>query len=182
MPKYVMKNGLKKQPFDGFRDKVLDNGIKVREYVSFVFEPNKVIETGDFDLSNWVKAKYLVEIKDESDNKKSIIEEYGEKTEDFDSEKLDDEKLGELNKEVVIDNKENNIDGEDEEKDDEEDEDGKDEEEDEDEEESDIKKNDIKYETMGDGFFRCIICGKILKSEKRMSTHIRKKHSRLESK
>jgi hypothetical protein len=170
MPKYKMKNGLKKQPFDGFRDKVLDNGIKVREYVSFVFEPNKVVDTGDFDLINWVRARYLIEIKDESDNK----EEHGEKTEDFDSEKLDDEEFGELNKELVIDNKENNID-EDEEDEDEDDGDDGEEDEGEDEEESDIKKNDIKYETIGDGF-RCIICGKILKSEKRMSTHIRKKH------
>lgn len=170
MPKYMMINGLKKHPFDGFRNKVLENGIKVRENISFIFEPNKVVDTGDFDLSSWVEAKYLVEVKEE----KNIIDEHDEKKEDIDLEKLEDEKLDESDEEVVsketleviIDNKEEYID-----------EDDEDEEENDD---SDIEKNDIKYEMVEDGF-KCTICGKVLKSEKRMSTHIRKKHSKLES-
>lgn len=174
MPKYIMVNVLKKHSFDGFKNKVLDNGIKVRENVSFIFEPNKIVDTGDFDLSSWVKLKYLTEIKEEE--KKDIIDEDNEKEENImivSSKNVGPEKLEDkIDNEVDINNKECEVENEiEDEEDDVDDKIGKD---------NNSNEDDIKYEKIEDGF-RCIICGKILKSEKRMSTHIRKKHSKLES-
>lgn len=172
-----MRNELKRQSFCGSKViNVLNNGVKIWGVRDFIFEPNKVVDTEDFDLSSWVKLRYLIEIKDEVKDE-SIIDEYGEKIEDIDLKNVEDEKEDEFNEqviskeidEVVIDNKEEDT--------------YEDENEDENEEEeddSDIEKNDIKYEMVEDGF-KCTICGKVLKSEKRMSTHIRKKHSELES-
>lgn len=179
MPKYIMRNGLKIQSFCGSKIiKTLDNGVKIGGVRDFVFEPNKVVDTGDFDLSSWVKLKYLIEIKEEE--KKNIIDEDNEKEENIlvvsskniGSENLEDK----IDNEVDINNKECEVENEVEN----EIEDEEDDTDDKIEKDNDSNEDDIKYEKIEDGF-RCIICGKILKSEKRMSTHIRKKHSKLES-
>lgn len=167
MPKYMMKNGLKKHPFDGFRYKVLKNGMKIRENVSFIFEPNKIIDTGDFDLSNWVEARYLIEVKEEEVKEEKSIDNSDEILENisiFSSDNVEFEKSEEDTEE------------EDTEEEDSEEEDSEDEDEIEEKKyNNDINDDNLKYDKIDDGF-RCIICGKILKSEKRMNTHIKKKH------
>lgn len=175
MPKYVMRNGLKRQPFCGSKTiKFLDNGVRIGGVRDFIFEPNKVVDTGAFDLSSWVKLKYLIEIKEEE--KKDIIDEDNEKEEKIlivSSKNVGSEKLEyKIDNEADINNKK--CEEEDEIEDEEDDADDKI------EKDNDSNEDDIKYEKIEDGF-RCIICGKILKSEKRMSAHIRKKHSQLES-
>ena len=63
MPKYMLTRDLRRQPLVGHR--LLDrNGVKITENITYVFEPQKIVDTGDVSMQHWVGDGVLVEIKD----------------------------------------------------------------------------------------------------------------------
>lgn len=72
MPKYMLTRDLRRQPLVGHR--LLDrNGVKITENITYVFEPQKIVDTEDVSMRHWVDDGVLVEIKDVT--VKNIIEE-----------------------------------------------------------------------------------------------------------
>ena len=54
MPKYMLKNGQKKQPLQGYRNSIR-NGVPVRELFDIVISPGEVVDTDDVLLEDWVE-------------------------------------------------------------------------------------------------------------------------------
>lgn len=168
MPKYMLKRGFKKQPLGTKIDDV-SNGVKVRRTKEYVFETNRIVNTGDVSLQNWVDNGYIVEIVDMNKEVDSVISDA--KILGFDVKvAMDDDMVdtvvvgdveaddSEYSDNVVITDEsemEESIIGDSTDK-----------------EEVVVQK----YEETGGGRFRCFECGKTLKSEVRMISHVKDKH------
>jgi hypothetical protein len=174
MPKYKMKNGQKRQQFCGGITRIINNGSKASGIRDFVFEPGEIVDTGDFNLNCWVRDGYLIEVKDEVkdeikdecldedlDKKLDIIENISLESDSIDNFSIVDSNIEENDK----------IDGDDE--------DNCDKEDNKEFNNSDDINNEVGDYVSVKGGFRCLSCGKFLKSEKRMITHVDRKHKGL---
>jgi hypothetical protein len=166
MPKYKMRENKKRQPFCGSMPIIINNGATITAIKDFVFEPGEIVDTGDFNLNSWVRDGYLIEVKDEVkdedlDKKLDIIENISLESDSIDSFSIVDSNIEENDK----------IDGDDE--------DNCDKEDNKEFNNSDDINNEVGDYVSVEGGFRCLSCGKFLKSEKRMITHVDKKHKGL---
>jgi hypothetical protein len=170
MPKYKMKNGQKRQQFCGGITRIINNGSKASGIRDFVFEPGEIVDTGDFNLNCWVRDGYLIEVEDEIkdecldedlDKKLDIIENISLESDSIDNFSIVDSNIEENDK----------IDGDDE--------DNCDKEDNKEFNNSDDINNEVGDYVSVKGGFRCLSCGKFLKSEKRMITHVDRKHKGL---
>jgi hypothetical protein len=166
MPKYKMRENKKRQPFCGSMPIIINNGATITAIKDFVFEPGEIVDTGDFNLNSWVRDGYLIEVKDEVkdedlDKKLDIIENISLESDSIDNFSIVDSNIEENDK----------IDGDDE--------DNCDKEDNKEFNNSDDINNEVGDYVSVEGGFRCLSCGKFLKSEKRMITHVDKKHKGL---
>lgn len=143
MPKYRLSRSQKKQPLKGIR-KEDRNGTLITHNVDVVFEPGKVVDTGDVDMDHWLSLSLLTKIEEKAEVEVSVgpvveavvVESEPETKEDV--EKVDEP-------EEPVEDVENGDDSGD-------------------------------YEESKDGGFRCLHCGKELRTENGMVSHIEAKH------
>jgi len=186
MPKYMLTRGQKKQPLCTRVDDVTDSGIRVKRKAEWVFEPMKVQDTGDVSMQDWVDTGYLVEVFDRNKELDGMINDasilgsdvIGAAELDVSSETtvigdgtLDDaynvgtEMTVDVSNSVQVEEPGGGID-----------------------EASvmwkeadegtgvDVDEDTMKYKKSDDGKFVCLICGKKLKLEVRMISHVESKH------
>ena len=170
MPKYKMKNGQKRQQFCGGITRIMNNGSKASGVRDFVFEPGEIVDTGDFNLNSWVRDGYLIEVKDEVKDE-DLDEDLDKKLDIIENIPLESDLIDNFS--IVDSNIEENdkIDGDDE--------DNCDKEDNKEFNNSDDINNEVGDYVSVEGGFRCLSCGKFLKSEKRMITHVDRKHKGL---
>lgn len=144
--KYMLLRGNKKQPLVGiFKEN--RNGRIFCKKKTFVFEPGKVVDTEEYDLSGWVDMGIAVEVKEtQSENKEVQVSEDGVvpivNVDIEESNSIEDENDSNIDK-----GKENNIDEPNED-----------------------------YVKIDDGSFKCLRCGKTYKGESWINRHIAKRH------
>lgn len=168
MPKYMLKRGFKKQPL-GTKIDDISNGVKVKRTKEYVFEPMKIIDTGDVSLQNWIDNGYIVEIVDMNKEVESVISDAqilgSDVTVAMTDEMVDTVVIGDVEVDdsgysdsaTITDEsemEESIIGGS----------------------ESEEEVVEKKYEETSGGRFRCLECGKTLKSEARMISHVEDKH------
>jgi hypothetical protein len=166
--KYILARGNIKQPLVGL---FMENrvGRIICNKKTFVFEPGKVVDTGNYDLSSWVDMGIAKEVK-EPQPESSLIDH--EKLTDLlvnkSSKNIDEEKTsdGEHGEEYSVDtdveefNPIEDIDDSTVDK----------------VPEENVDESNDDYVKMDDGSFKCLYCGKIYKGESWINRHIAKRH------